>query len=59
MRYPSELEISRALARGYCWPDNSKKELDVKLIEAMAREVIGVFEMYAENEALIERDKQT
>ena len=35
----SENEIGQALARGYCYPENSAKELDGKLIEAMSKEI--------------------
>jgi hypothetical protein len=35
-----EDQVRQALARGYCHPDNSHKELDAKLIEAMAQEVV-------------------
>jgi hypothetical protein len=35
-----ETQVRQALARGYCHPENSSKELDAKLIEAMAQEVV-------------------
>src|SRR5574343_30842 len=35
-----EQQIRAALARGYCTPENSSKELDSTLIEAMAQEVL-------------------
>ena|ERR1035437_8594044 len=35
-----EDQIRKALARGYCHPDNSHKELDAVLIEAMTEEVV-------------------
>lgn len=35
-----EDQVRQALARGYCHPDNSHKELDAKLIEAMTQEVV-------------------
>lgn len=35
-----ETQVRQALARGYCHPDNANKELDAKLIEAMAEEVV-------------------
>ena len=39
--YWEDLVLSpKALARGYCHPDNSSKELDSKLIEAMTQEVV-------------------
>ncbi len=34
-----QTQLRQALARGYCHPDNSHKEVDATLIEAMAREV--------------------
>jgi hypothetical protein len=38
-----ETQVRQALARGYCHPENSHKELDANLIEAMAKEVIESF----------------
>jgi hypothetical protein len=35
-------EIRQALARGYCHSDNTSKELDAHLIEAMTTEVLKV-----------------
>lgn len=37
---PSEEDVLGALARGYCSPENSGKEVDVALINAMAREIL-------------------
>jgi hypothetical protein len=34
-----QTKLRQALARGYCHPDNSNKEVDAVLIEAMAQEV--------------------
>lgn len=39
-----ENRIRQALARGYCHPDNSHKELDAKLIEVMTQEVVKSLE---------------
>jgi hypothetical protein len=38
-----ETQVRQALARGYCHPDNSHKELDAALIDAMAAEVVKAF----------------
>ena len=38
-----ETQISQALARGYCTPENEHKELDATLIEAMTEEIIKSF----------------
>jgi hypothetical protein len=35
-----ETQITQALARGYCHPKNSAKEVDADLIEAMVKEVV-------------------
>jgi len=35
-----EEQISQALARAYCTPENEKKELDSVLIEAMTKEIL-------------------
>jgi hypothetical protein len=41
-------EIRGALARGYCTDENSLKELDTDLTEAMAKEVEKLFSPYIE-----------
>ena len=35
-----EKQVRQAIARGYCHPDNSTKEIDPVLIEAMVQEVV-------------------
>lgn len=35
-----EQQINEALARAYCTPENSSKELDAVLISAMTQEVL-------------------
>lgn len=37
-----EDQIRMALARGYCTPDNSHKEMDSTLVNAMAEEVMKI-----------------
>mgnify|MGYP003668864631 CR=1 FL=1 len=37
-------KIIQALARGYCSPENSGKEVDIELINSMSDEVIKVIE---------------
>jgi hypothetical protein len=39
-----ETQIRQALARGYCTPENEKKELDAELINAMTKEVLESFQ---------------
>lgn len=38
-----ETQVRQALARGYCHPENARKELDSELIDAMAKEVVEAF----------------
>lgn len=38
-----ETQIKEALARGYCAPENSHKELDPMLIETMTKELLSEF----------------
>ena len=38
-----ETQIREALARGYCSPKNSHKELDAALIESMTQEILQSF----------------
>ena len=35
-------QIRMALARGYCYPENSHKEMDSALVNAMAEEVVKI-----------------
>lgn len=35
-----EQQVRQALARGYCHPANSHKEMDVDLVEAMTAEIV-------------------
>ena len=37
-----EEQIRIALARGYCYPENSHKEMDSALVNAMAEEVVKI-----------------
>lgn len=37
-------EIRMALGRGYCTPENEKKELDIVLLNACAEEIFPIFE---------------
>lgn len=37
-----EEKIRGALARGYCTPENEKKELDSTLIDAMVKEILSI-----------------
>ena len=51
-----ETQIKQALARGYCTPENSMKELDSTLIEAMAIEILKSIGVMPEGMTL--EDKQ-
>ena len=49
-------DILQALARGYCVPGNTKKEIDTVLLQAMADEVMNEIERaIAESEIYLRR----
>lgn len=44
-----ETEIRKALAQGYCSQENSSKEVDAVLIEAMSEHVMHTLKRYFTN----------
>ena len=38
----NETLLKQAMARGYCTPENEKKELDSTLIDAMVKEILSI-----------------